>query len=198
MGSNLAGAGIYLVQTFFGIYILFLMLRFLMQVSRADYYNPISQSIVKLTDPPIRPFRTFLPTIRGVDFATLAVAAIIQLIGVAIIMMLAGYAPFSPVYLGWVMLGLFSQILDIYFFALIAMVIASWIAPYSQHPALTLIFQITDPICAPARKLLPPMGGLDLSIIIVFVVIYLIDNYLVVRPLAQLLGVPAGVILGLP
>ena len=93
--------------------------------------------------------------------------------------------------------GLASIILDIYFFSLLVMVIASWIAPYSNHPATTLINQLTDPICTPARKLLPPMGGLDFSIILVFVIITLIDSFLIIQPLARALGIPSGLIMGL-
>lgn len=197
MEQNFANAGVYLVQTFFGLYTILIMVRFLMQVSRADYYNPICQSIIKLTDPGIRPLRRVLPSIYGVDFATLAAAYIVQLIGVMLIMMLWGGPVFMPVYAAWVLLGLFSIIFSIYFFALIVMVISSWIAPQSGHPALSLVNQIIEPICAPARKLLPPMGGMDFSIILVFVFINLVDEILVITPLAQLLQIPRGLILGL-
>ena len=197
MAGNFANAGIFLIHTFFGIYLILVMLRFLMQVSRADYYNPICQAIVKLTDPAIKPLRTLLPTVRSVDFATLAVALIVQLVSVVIIMTIVGGYFFSPIYVAWSLLGIVSTILDIYFFALIIGVIASWIAPFSHHPALSLVSQITEPICTPARKLLPPMGGVDFSIILVFVAITLIDSYLVVQPIANMLGVPPGLILGL-
>ena len=198
MGQNLASAGVYLIQTFVGLYVLLIMIRFLMQISRVDYYNPICQGIVKFTDPAIGPFRLLLPIIRGVDFATLAVAFVIQLIAIVIIMMLYGIPMMDPIYLAWVALGLFSMIFNIYFFALIIMVISSWIAPGSNHPALALVHQLTDPICTPARKLLPAMGGLDLSIILVFAALHIIDEILVIKPIAQSLGVPAGLILGLP
>lgn len=197
MEQNFANAGVYLVQTFFGLYTILIMVRFLMQVSRADYYNPICQSIIKLTDPGIRPLRQVLPSVYGVDFATLAAAYVVQLIGVMLIMMLWGGPIFMPIYLAWVLLGLCSIIFSIYFFALIIMVISSWIAPQSGHPALSLVYQIIEPICAPARKLLPPMGGMDFSIILVFVFINLIDEILVITPLAQMLKIPRGLILGL-
>ena len=197
MEQNFANAGVYLIQTFFGLYTIILMLRFLMQVSRADYYNPISQAIVKLTDPPIRPFRKILPTVYGVDFATLAVAFMVQLISVMLIMTLYGQQFFHIIYVAWVLLGLFAIIFDIYFFALLISVISSWIAPSSSHPALNLVQQIIEPVCAPARKLLPPMGGIDFSIILVFVFINIIDNILVITPLARAFGVPGQLILGL-
>jgi YggT family protein len=197
MADNFASAGVYLIQTFFGLYTLMIMVRVLMQVARADYYNPICQAIVKITDPAVRLFRPVLPSVMGVDFAALATAFVVQLIAVMLIMVLWGGPVFSLLYIAWVLLGLFSIIFSIYFFALIIMVIASFIAPYSDHPALVLIHQLVEPICAPARKLLPPMGGLDFSIILVFVAINIIDDILVIAPLAQYLGVPRGLILGL-
>lgn len=197
MTQNFADAGVFLIQTFVGMYFILVMVRFLMQASRVDYYNPLCQGIVKMTDPPIKPMKRIMPTVRGVDFATLLVAFIIQLASISLIMTIKGSYPFHPLYIGWSLLGIFSTILDVYFFALIIMVIASWIAPYSSHPALSLVTQLTEPLCAPARKLLPPMGGLDFSIILVFVAITLIDNYLVVQPIAYMLGIPRGLIIGL-
>ena len=197
MTANFANASVFLVQTFFGLYLILVLVRFLMQVSRADYYNPICQVVVRLTDPAIKPFNKVLPRILGIDFATLIVALLVQVVAISLVMLLTGNLIFHPTYIGWALVGLASMILDIYFFTLIAMVIASWIAPYSDHPAMSLIIQLTDPICAPARKLLPSMGGLDFSIILVFVVITLIDTFLVIQPLVIALGIPSGLVLGL-
>lgn len=197
MSGNLAQAGAYLIQMFLGLYVYAVMIRFLMQVSRADYYNPICQGLVKITDPAIRPLRKILPTVRGVNFATIGVAFGIQLIGVMLIMALSNYPVFHPIYLAWTLVGLFSIILTIYFWALIIMAVSSWIAPYSNHPALALIHQITEPVCGPARKLLPPMGGLDFSIMLVFAAIYIIRYHLVIGPLQMYLGIPRGLIIGL-
>ncbi len=197
MTDNFADAGVFLIQTIAGIYFFLVLLRFLMQVSRADFYNPICQGVIKVTDPPIQPLKKVLPTVRGVDFATLTVAFIVQLLAICLVMLIkAGYI-FHPAFIAWATLSMFSTILDIYFFALIILVIASWVAPGTNHPALSLVYQITEPICAPARKLLPPMGGLDFSIIMVFIAITLIDTYLVIQPIAYMLGIPRGLILGL-
>ena len=197
MADNFASAGVYIIQTFFGLYTLLVMIRMLMQVARADFYNPICQAIVKITEPAVKILRPALPTVMGVDFASLGVAFIVQLIAVMLVMLLWGGPVFNLVYIAWVLLGLFSIVFSIYFFALIVMVISSFIAPYSDHPALSLVRQLVEPVCAPARKLLPPMGGLDFSIILVFVAINIIDDILVIAPLAQFLQVPRGLILGL-
>lgn len=197
MTQNFSSAGVFLIQTFFGLYFILIMVRFLMQVSRVDYYNPLCQGIIKVTDPAIKPFRNLLPTVRGVDLATLSVGFLVELIAIVLVMLLIGGTPFLPIYIAWVLVGMLSVIFDIYFFALLIMVISSWIAPYSTHPALTLVHQLTEPLCTPARKLLPPMGGIDFSIILVFVAISLVDNYLVIHPLARMLGMPGGLIPGL-
>lgn len=197
MTQNLLGAGVFLIQTFAGLYLILLLLRFLMQLSRVDYYNPICQAIVKVTDPPVKPLKKILPTIRGVDVSTLFVTLVVQLLAISLVMFLSGGYAFHLVYIAWSLVGLLSTIFKIYYFSLIIMVIASWVAPYSNHPAMALVNQLTEPVCAPARKLLPPMGGMDFSIILVFVAITLIDSYLVIRPLASMLGIPQGLILGL-
>jgi len=198
MGENLANAGVYLIQTFFGLYILVVIMRFLMQSARVDFYNPISQAIVTITDPAIKPLRRFIPGLHGVDLSILVLALTLQFVALLLIITLKGFSLPNPLLLlAWTLLGMFALVLDIYFFALIIMVISSWIAPQSNHPALMLVYQLTAPLCTPARKLIPPMGGLDISIILVFVFISLIDNFLVVEPLRKLLGCPTGLILGL-
>ena len=198
MSENFANAGVYLIQTFFGLYILVVIMRFLMQTAKVDFYNPISQAIVTITDPPIRPLRRLIPSIYGVDLSILVLALVLQTIAVALIISLKGFSLPNPLLLvSWSLLGMFAQVLDIYFFALIIMVISSWIAPHSNHPILMMIYQLTAPLCSPARRLIPPMGGLDISIIVVFVFISLIDNFLVVEPLRQFLACPKGLILGL-
>jgi YggT family protein len=198
MGENFANAGVFLIQTFFGLYILVVIMRFLMQTAKVDFYNPISQAIVTFTDPPIKPLRRLIPSIYGVDLSILVLALILQIIALALIIALKGFSLPNPLLLAsWSVLGMFALVLDIYFFALIIMVISSWIAPHSNHPILMLIYQLTAPLCTPARRLIPPMGGLDISIIVVFAFITVIDNWLVVEPLRQFLACPKGLILGL-
>jgi len=197
MTSNFANAGIFLVQAIVGIYLILMILRFLMQVSRVDYYNPLCQSIVKLTDPLVKPLKTVLPTVRGVDFATLLVAILVQLVLICIVVALLGGPIFHPAYIAWAFVGVTATLFDVYFFSLIIMVIGSFIAPYSTHPAMTLVQQLTEPLCAPARKLLPPMGGLDFSIMLVFLSLAVLDSYLLIPPLANMLQIPPGVIPGL-
>ena len=197
MGSNLLNALIFVTQTIVGLYLMFVLLRFLMQISRVDYYNPISQGIVKITDPLCAPMRRLFPALGRIDTATLILAIFLQLIIICVVMKISGGLIFDVRYFAWALLGLGALACDIYFFALLISVIVSWIAPHSTHPAILLISELIDPICEPGRKLRPPLGGLDFSIILVFMAITLIDEYLIIKPLAMSLGIPRGLILGL-
>jgi YggT family protein len=184
MATNLINAGVFLVSTFFGLYILAVVLRFLMQVSRVDFYNPFSQGLFKITDPVVRPLRRVIPGLYGVDFAVLTLALCLQIVALLLVILLRGFPLPDPIsLLVWSITGILALVMRIYWFALIVMVIASWIAPYSNHPVIALVYQLTEPLCAPARRLVPPMGGMDFSIILVFVFITLIDTYLVIPPL---------------
>ena len=197
MTDNLANASVFLVQITFGIYFFLLLLRLLMQAAGADFYNPICQAIVKITNPAVLPLKSLLPTLMKIDLATLTAALAVQMLAIFLMLALSGQLLFHVLFIAWAGVGVLSTILDIYFYALIVQVVASWIAPYSTHPALALVYQITEPVCAPARKLLPSMGGLDFSIILVFMGIVMVDRYLVVQPLAQMLGAPRGLVFGL-
>ena len=194
---DIAGAGIFIISTLIGLFVLLLMLRFLLRLAKADYYNPISQGIVSITNPVLKPVSLAVPSLGRFDLPTLLVAILVQFIGLMVAMALYGYPFFSLLYLGWAMVGVVSLVLNIYFFALIIVVIASWIAPNTGHPVLSLATQITEPLCGPARRLIPPMGGLDLSVMFVIMGLILLEEYLLVPPLAAILRVQSGLMIGL-
>ena len=136
----------YLIYVFFGLYILAMLLRFLLQAVRADFYNPISQSLVKVTNPLVIPLRKILPGYGGLDLASLLLALILQILMVTLLVLIQTGAMLAPLPLLLVgVLGLASYLLKIYFFALLAMIVLSWIAPGGNHPALYLLHQITEP-----------------------------------------------------
>ncbi|MGP9634365.1 YggT family protein [Halomonas sp. AOP43-A1-21] len=189
MGS----AGLSLIHTLVNIYLLLLMLRFLLQASRADYYNPLSQSLVKITQPVVGPFQSFLGPVAGrFDLATLAAGFALKVISLIAVFMLFfdGIGmPVVPVLIAGVA-ALASAILKIYFFALIVMIILSWVAPNSSHPGALLVMQLVEPIMAPVRKVIPPLGMIDLSPIVVFIAINIIDGF-VVGSLIRATGLPS-------
>ena len=194
--NYLSDGGIFVVQTLCGLIVLALNLRFLMQISRANYYNPIAQGLVKATNPLISPFRAVLPVIGRIDLANLMAAWVCQTLGIVLTMLLATGTPFMPVYLLWSVVAIIASVLNLYFFALLILVIASWLAPYSANPALELVREITDPICAPVRRIIPALGGLDFSIIVIFIGLSFLENNLLVRPLAAFLNMPRGLVFG--
>ena len=186
--------GMLVVNTLVGLYLMVVVLRFLLQLVRADFYNPISQFIVKASNPPLLPLRRLIPGFGGIDLASLVLAIIVQAIGIALILFLNGIIP-EPQMLLWAVVGVLSLILKIYFWGLLISIIASWIAPGSYNPALILINQILEPVTRPIRRIMPDMGGLDLSPLVVFLLIQ-VTEILVVKGLAQLLAIPRGVIMG--
>ncbi|PCM43139.1 YggT family protein [Marinobacter sp. ANT_B65] len=155
-------------------YMTIILLRFLLQLARADFYNPISQFAVKATNPLLRPLRRVIPGWGGIDGAALVLAVIIQAITFFLILVAlnGGIPSFNPlILLVWGAIAVLDLIVKIYFWSVIAVVVVSWIAPGSGHPAIQLVAQITEPVMRPVRKLMPSMGGLDLSPIIVFLIL---------------------------
>jgi YggT family protein len=183
--SAIGSIGNLLINTLGYLFLLAVMLRFLLQLSRADFYNPITQMIVRVTDPGVQIFRRFIPGFRGIDFSSLALAFVVESILIVSLISLAGI-PVSEAGAGlvitWAFAGLLNIVLNIYFWGLLVSIVASFIAPQSSHPALVLIRQLTEPVMAPFRRLLPSLGGLDLSPIFVFLSIQVI-RILVILPL---------------
>ena len=143
------------------------------------------------------PLRKVIPGLRGIDFASLVLAIIVQLVLMAIIVKLMGYAlPGVLQLLVWSLVGVTALFLKIFFFALIISVILSWVAPSSHNPAALLVHQICEPVLAPIRKILPSLGGLDLSPIFAFIALRLLDMLLIAN-LAQATGMPRGLTLAL-
>ncbi len=195
--TGLNMAAIYIVQTLGSLYLLIVLLRFILQLVRADFYNPLSQFIVRATKPLLMPLRRIIPGFAGIDFASLVLALIIQLILMAIIIKLMGYAlPGVLQLLAWSLVGITALFLKVFFFALIISVILSWVAPGSSNPAALLVNQLCEPVLAPIRKILPSMGGLDLSPIFAFIALNLLQM-LVITNMAIATGMPKGLTLAL-
>ena len=159
-----------------GLYLLAILLRFLLQVARADFYNPVSQAVVRVTDPMVRVFRNFIPGYRNFDFATLVLAFVVEGIAICVLLMIYNVSiPGAAFLVTWSVLGVVYFIINIYWYAIIASIIMSFVTMFSgnmnPHPLLMLVWQLTDPVMAPFRKVLPPMGGLDFSPIFVFILI---------------------------
>ncbi len=190
--SGFAEALIYIVQTLGSLYLLIVLLRFILQLVRADFYNPLSQFTVKATQPLLKPLRRIIPGFGGLDLASLALAILVQLVLMVVVILIAGANPASVglQLLVWAIIAVTSLFLKIFFFAMIVSVILSWVAPGSYNPGAQLVNQICEPLLAPFRRLLPNLGGLDISPIFAFIALNLIDRF-VIGNLAMMSGMPA-------
>jgi YggT family protein len=180
---------IFLVQTLFGLYILAIMLRFLLQWVKADFYNPISQFLVVVTSPPLKILRRLIPGFGGLDLAALALAWLLKSVELLLILLVNGTSngvlgPFI-----WSLPELLELTINIFLFAVLIQVILSWINPGAYNPASALLHSLTDPVLKPARNLLPPMSGLDLSPFLVLIGLVLL-KMLLLPPLMMLTGSP--------
>lgn len=179
--SGFIEALVYIIQTLGSLYLLLVLLRFILQMVRADFYNPISQFIVKATQPLLLPLRRVIPGIGGIDLASLVLAFIVQVALMCVVLLLVG-APlgqYLPSVLVWSVIAITSLFMKVFFFALIVSVILSWVAPQSHNPGAQLIQQICEPFLAPFRKLLPNLGGLDISPIFAFLALNLFDRFVI-------------------
>ena len=186
----------YLIQTLLSLYLMAMLLRFLLQLVRADFYNPICQFLVKITNPLVIPLRKVIPGFAGLDMASLLLALVLQLVAIIALLLINSLAlPNVLLLLVWSALGVIGLLVNIYFFALLAMIILSWIAPGSSNPAVYLLFQLTEPIMAPFRKALPAMGGMDFSPILVFILINVMQ--IALRHMAAGVGLHPALVIGL-
>ena len=168
-----------IVQFAFDLYILVILLRLLLQWVRADFYNPVSQFIVKVTQPVIVPVRRFVPGWAGIDLATVIILCSLIVAETAILSLILNL----PVSLGGLLVISFAILLSklwwIIFICIIIQVIMSWVNPSGYNPALSLVNSITAPVLRPAQRMLPPIGGFDLSPILVLLALQLIDILLI-------------------
>ncbi len=191
-GGYLANPIIFLIQTLFGLYILAVLLRFLLQVVRADFYNPISQFLVKATNPPLKVMRRIIPGLGGIDLSSLILAWLLKSIEILLILLVGGGAVNLLGPLLWAIPLLVEQVINIYLFGILIQVILSWVSPGNYNPAVGLLYSLTSPLLRPAQKLLPPMGGLDLSPMLVMIGLVLL-KMLLLPPLFGLTGTPSAI-----
>ncbi len=169
----------FVVNTIFYVVCFLFLCRFILQAAKADFYNPISQGVVKATDPLLRPLRIVIPGFRNIDIASFLAAWLAKAVGIALVQGLESQIMPGAFFL--IMVGLYEVLrllLSIYFYALIIVIVLSFVAPGNYHPAAVLLAQLTEPVLAPARRLIPPLGGLDFSPILVFMVLALVRDYL--------------------
>ncbi len=184
----LSNAGVFLIKTLFGIYEIIILLRFLMQMVRADFYNPVSQFVVKATSLPLKPLRRLIPGFAGMDIASLILLLILIMVELLLLSLITTLPMPSIINLiTLTLIKLLKLTINVFIFSVIILAILSWVSPGTYNPVANLLFQITAPLMRPVRRMLPPMGGLDLSPMVVIILLYLLI-LLVVDPLQNWAG----------
>lgn len=153
----------FLLSTLFSLYILAVMLRFLLQWVRADFYNPISQFLVRITSPLLRPLRRLIPGLGGLDIAALVLMLALQMLALALVMLLRGGALQPLPLLLWSVAELVDLAFNVFIFGILIQALLSWISPQGYNPVVGILHSLTTPVLRPLRRRVPPLGGVDLT-----------------------------------
>lgn len=161
--ANLVPAISFIVKTLAQLYLLLLLLRFWLPFLRADFRNPIAQGILRFTSPVIVPLRRFLPSIGRLDTATVLVAFIVQFLTLLVLLAISRrlIEPLPAALTAVIELVILS--FNLFFFAILIRIILGWVAPGNYNPVTALLNTLSEPILRPFRRLIPPIGGLDIS-----------------------------------
>lgn len=154
----------FIFETLIGLYQVVLLLRLLMQLTRADFRNPLGRAIMQFTDPVIRPLRRLLPPAGKIDTASVAALVLLSIVKLWLVTALfLGVAPRLDMLLAATLRDLASLLLKTYFFSIILNALLSFVAPGNYSPAQSLLASICDPVLNPIRRVIPSIAGLDLS-----------------------------------
>jgi YggT family protein len=188
MGSNyLTDPAIFLIDTLASLYILAVVLRFLLQWSGADYYNPIAQFLVKATHPPLRFLRRFVPAIGKIDTSSIVLALSLQMLADFSILLMKGLAISIGALTILSITQLVSLLINVFIFAVFARALMSWMNPGAFSAASAILYSLTEPLLNTCRKFIPDFGGVDLSPLVVLLFLQL-AKMVVLPPLHELAG----------
>ncbi|HLW75204.1 MAG TPA: YggT family protein [Gammaproteobacteria bacterium] len=179
--DNLIHALVFILNTLLGIYTGAVMLRFLMQQVRADFYNPLAQAMMKITNPLLLPLRRVIRPWNRMDIAALVLVLLLQFGNVLLVTFLANlpgkYLSYTPGYLVfWTLIKLVYILLNLYFLTILMEVVMSWIGQ-GRSSMDALLRPLNAPLLRPVRRLIPPLGGLDFSPLVILLLLQVIDYY---------------------
>lgn len=184
-GGYLTNPLVFLVQVLFEAYILVVLLRFFLQLTRSDFYNPLSQFIVRITSPVLIPLRRVIPGMAGMDIAALVLAWALKALELLIVTALSGAGLQLLLAILGAIPGLVELCINLFLYAIIIQAILSWVNPGSYNPAASLLNSFTAPVLRPVQRFIPPVGGLDLSPMAAILGLILL-KMLLIPPLQQL------------
>ncbi|ART80130.1 YggT family protein [Oceanisphaera avium] len=164
----------YLINTLCDLYLMVVLLRIWLQWVRADFYNPVSQFVLKATNPVLVPLRRFIPGFFGIDFAALVLAALIVALKLTLLHALLSEASIGLYWLLLIVLTIVKKAGVMLFWILIVRALLSWVSQ-GNNQVEYLMFQLTEPLLAPIRRIIPAMGGLDLSMLVLFIILQVLN-----------------------
>ncbi len=175
----------FLAKTVIDLYVMVLLLRIWMQWLHSDFYNPFSQFVVKITQPIVGPLRRVIPSLGPIDSASLLLAFLLMTIKYPLLVLIqSGSMSLSLYNLLFGIISLVKAAGYLIFWVMIIRALMSWVSQ-GRSPMDYLLYQLTEPLMAPIRRILPAMGGIDFSAMVVILILYLI-NYLGMDLLGEL------------
>jgi len=194
MNNALSDIAVTIASPLFSLALFLIAIRFLAQLCGVSPFNPISIGIRKATDPIIAPINRLIPTGKRLNVGAIVALVLCQTAYIAVMLwIMSRFGAFNIVQaLIWSALGAAGLLINIIFYSVLAIIVVSFLAPQSGHPAVEFLWQLTEPVMAPLRSIIPPMGGLDFSPILLFIGINVIRVSL--ANMAVAVGMPAFVI----
>ncbi len=188
LGQYLNDPLVFLVETIFGLYVTVVLLRFLFQLFSVDFYNPISQLIVEITNPPLRILRRIAPGRGKIDISSIILMLAVQYVSFTLITLIVGAKLLPVALLMFSAIEIINHMFNIFIFSIIILAVFSWLSsPYQYSPITQILAQLTRPVMRPARRLIPPMSGIDLSPMLALIGLFFF-KLLLISPLKDLAG----------
>ena len=155
---------LFIVETLFDLYVLCFVLRLVMQITRADFHNPLAQFIGRITNTPLVPLRKIVPGYRGFDLAAVLLILAMEVLATAALFALkTGVSPNPGALLYFALLRTLVTIIRLYLFAILIFAVLSFVSPGTYNPLSSMLASICEPVLRPFRRLIPAIGGIDLS-----------------------------------
>ena len=161
--NPLQNVGVFLVESLFSLYIGAVLLRFLLAWARANFYNPLSQFLVKVTNPALVPLRRMIPALGKIDTAAVVLALGLTLLKVWLLAALQGVSAGVGALVVYSVLELLRTVIWIYIVAMIIQAVMSWVGNSYGNPLADLLDSLTDPLLRPIRNVIPTVGMIDIS-----------------------------------
>jgi YggT family protein len=194
MNSALSDIAVTIASPLFSLALFLIAMRFLAQLCGVSPYNPISIGLRSITDPIVAPISRLVPAGKRLNIGAVIALIVCQVIYIAVMLaLISRFDAFNVLQsLIWSTLGAAGLLINIVFYSVLAMIVVSFLAPQSNHPAVEFVWQLTEPVMAPLRNFIPSMGGLDFSPIVLFIGINVIRVSL--GHMAVAVGMPSFII----